>query len=361
MPEKWERLLRPVPILQWLVVLVLVAHFLLSQESPGLSHIVVILSLLSCNVIVLYVLPRLVTMETVVTTLVIADTVLVPSTLYVTGASRMDLLVGYFGVIMIAGAAGTVKRALYLASITCATYAAFTLLTIDDQGELAMILLRIPFLLAMTLIYGALAEFTKEVQRAKEKLAYAAMHDVLTGIPNRRYLLDMLAKQLQESHRFGSPLSCMSMDLDHFKNINDTHGHAMGDLVLQEFSMLLVAHCRGYDLVGRLGGDEIVSVLPRAAPEHAMAAADRFREKVQRYQFGGGEVPLSLTTSIGVTTYLPSEMELITPGEMLKAADKALYRAKEQGKNRVEYQRADGVEGSSSETQSEPVSLESRS
>lgn len=342
MAESLEKYIKPIPILQWLVVIVLSAHVLLSGESSlGTTEgAVFVLAMLTGNLALLHGLPRFMSQSGMVTTLVVIDTLLVPMTLHLTGSSTADLFVSYFGIIMIAGAAGDLKRALVLASVTCLAYlgyGAFMLATGQETVPLGTVLLRLPFLLVMTLFYGALAEFAQRERTHREKLTHAAMHDELTGMPNRRHLVETLARYLEEARRFKSPLSCAVMDLDNFKAINDTYGHDMGDLVLKDYSSLLAVQSRGYDLAGRLGGDEYVWILPRVEKEGAIAAGERLREAVERYQFGNSGTAFRLTTSIGVTTYHPGQDGHPTPAQMLKAGDVALYMAKREGRNRVCY------------------------
>lgn len=345
MNDALDQYVKPIPILQWLVVIVLCVDVITHSQPPlGISYqVIFIFALLTGNAILLYGLPKIISVSALATTLVAIDTVLVPATLYATGTTP-DLFVVYFGIIMIGAASGDLKRSLALAAATWLAYAAFTLLTSEDYAALGTILLRLPFFLVVTLFYGVLGEFAQRERTDKEKLAYAAMHDELTGLPNRRLLLDTLARELEGAKRFDCPLSCAIMDVDYFKRVNDTHGHDMGDLVLRDYSSLLAVQSRGYDLAGRLGGDEYVWILPRVDMEGATAAGERLREAVERYQFGSGHTTFRLTTSIGLTTYLPGKSLHPSPAEMLKTADVALYEAKNQGRNRVCFQSmADGA------------------
>ncbi len=345
MADSLERFARPIPIMQWLVVIVLAAHVVTSQPPTGDAHAAAfVLALLGINVILVYVLPKLVTPNALATTLVLVDTLLVPTTLYATGTTRSDLFVVYFGIIMIAGAAGNLKRALALAAVTCTAYlayGAFMLVIEQESIPIGTLLLRLPFLLIMTLFYGALAEFAQRERLHKERLAHDVMHDELTGLPNRRHLLESLGRMLEEAKRFASPLSCAVIDVDHFKDVNDTYGHDVGDLVLKDYASLLSAQCRGYDLAGRLGGDEYVWILPRVEEDGAVAAGERLRDAIEQHEFGHSSAAFHLTTSIGVTTYLPNQggqpTSAPTPAQMLKAADLALYTAKREGRNKVCY------------------------
>lgn len=338
MPDSLERFVKPIPIMQWLVVIVLCAQIITSQTIIHSNAALFILGLILGNAILLRGLPKFMSSSAVATTLVILDTILVPSILYATGTSGTDLFIVYFGIIMIAGATGNLKRALILAAITCAAYLAFWAFMVFTEQEtipIGTLLLRLPFLLIMTMFYGALAEFAQRERSHKEQLAHDALHDELTGMPNRRHLLDSLSRALEEAKRFDSPLSCAVMDVDHFKEVNDTYGHDMGDLVLRDYSSLLAVQSRGYDLAGRLGGDEYVWILPRVEKDGAVTAGERLREAVERYQFGNGSNRFKMTTSIGLTTYMPGQSAHPSPAQMLKTADLALYVAKREGRNRV--------------------------
>jgi diguanylate cyclase (GGDEF)-like protein len=333
----WRTQVEPIPALQWLVVIVLAVLVLNSGQTVlDIGRVAIfILGLFAANAFLLHVLPKLIRLESVAGILVIADSVLVPLTLYISGTTRTDVFIVYFGIIMIAASAKNLKQALILTSITCFAYIVFAVYFTDESLPLAVVLLRIPFFLVITLFYGALSEYAKRERREKDKLAYAAMHDELTAMPNRRFIMETLARQLEEARRFGSSISCAIMDVDHFKKINDTHGHDVGDLVLKHYAALLGSQSRGYDFAGRLGGDEFVWILPRGGSEDVLLAAERFREAVEKFPFDCGGVTLRVTTSIGVTTYLPGESSHPGPSQMLKSADVALYEAKKQGRNRV--------------------------
>jgi len=343
---KWSSHLEPIPILQWLVIIVLAVHVINSGQTvlevEGLA--IFVLLLIGGNALVLHGLPRLIQMESVASVLVIVDSLLVPTILYASGTTRTDVFVVYFGIIMIAASSKSLREALVLTALTCAAYVGFSLFGVEESVPLEVVLLRIPFFLVMTLFYGVLSEYAQRERREKEKLAYAAMHDELTGLPNRRFIMETLVRQLEESRRFESPLSCAIMDLDKFKHINDTYGHDVGDMVLKQYSTLLAEQSRGYDVAGRLGGDEYVWILPRVPAPDAQAAGERLRQAVEKFQFDCAGQPLKLSTSIGMTTYLPGEEPHPTPSQMLKSADVALYEAKKQGRNRVCHVRlADGA------------------
>ncbi|MBL9011205.1 MAG: PleD family two-component system response regulator [Alphaproteobacteria bacterium] len=161
-----------------------------------------------------------------------------------------------------------------------------------------------------------------------------AITDQLTGLYNRRYMSRHLDTQLKFALEAKKPLSFLIMDIDFFKSINDSHGHAIGDEILRGFASRLKANVRGIDLACRYGGEEFVVIMPETDVAFAYAVAERLRQNVADVPFaissGGG--PLTVTVSIGVTSIeRPDE----TADSILKRADQALYRAKRDGRNRV--------------------------
>ncbi len=161
------------------------------------------------------------------------------------------------------------------------------------------------------------------------ELAQSALTDDLTGLPNRRALLETLAREIVRARRLEGKLSVAFADLDRFKLVNDRHGHQVGDTVLREAGAALSAGLRAYDAVARYGGDEFVLVLPQAGVWEAHAVAERIRASIAERSFAGS---VSLTLSIGVSG-LSKGMDA---DALLKAADAALYRAKRAGRNRCE-------------------------
>ena len=161
-----------------------------------------------------------------------------------------------------------------------------------------------------------------------------AITDQLTGLYNRRYMESHLKTQIQHSLQNGKSVSFLIIDVDHFKAINDTHGHDVGDLVLKQFAERLSANVRGLDLACRYGGEEFVVVMPDTDVAFAYSIAERLRQEIADGPFDvipGGD-PLKLTISIGVTS---SQGPSDTADSLLKRADQALYRAKSEGRNRV--------------------------
>jgi len=179
-------------------------------------------------------------------------------------------------------------------------------------------------LLAVCLGAGWLAGLLHQERARAEQWA---LSDVLTSLPNRRYL-DMFLDKAWAAARRGRKLSLVFLDIDHFKQINDEHGHAEGDRVLKALGQVLVDRTRRMDLSARFGGEEFVSVLVDCDIENAEAFAEFVRERLSEIDFGWGRV----TASAGVAT-LEDGME--SPAVLLAAADRALYAAKGQGRNRV--------------------------
>ncbi len=174
-------------------------------------------------------------------------------------------------------------------------------------------------------------ETTKADNARLEVLAHT---DPLTQVLNRRALTVRLASELERARRYDSVLTLLMVDLDHFKKVNDTYGHLVGDEVLREVATLLQNEVRSVDVVARYGGEEFVAVLPETSLAGAMIFAERIREHVAATPFASSLVePLRLTASIGVSSY-PSAT-ISTVDDLFARADEALYRAKADGRNRV--------------------------
>jgi len=161
----------------------------------------------------------------------------------------------------------------------------------------------------------------------------AAMNDVLTGAKNRRSLEEQLAKELAFSMRHGAPLAVLLLDLDHFKQINDTHGHPVGDQVLKELVSLIGESVRTEDTLGRYGGEEFAIVCRHTGPTGASAKAERIRILVSSHVFCAESHKLRLTVSIGIAAF--DDTEGLTPQTLLAYADHALYQAKQAGRDRA--------------------------
>jgi len=171
-------------------------------------------------------------------------------------------------------------------------------------------------------------------QSMHARLAEQVGSDALTGCLNRRSFEARLKGDLRQARRRNSTVAIAAVDLDHFKEINDTHGHPVGDVVLQQLANIMKATARDTDAVARYGGDEFVVILPDTGWQGALAFADRLRRRVDDYSFGSPDAPpLDVTISVGVA--LARGSDKISTESLLQEADAALYRAKSAGRNRV--------------------------
>ncbi|HUU25273.1 MAG TPA: PleD family two-component system response regulator [Methyloceanibacter sp.] len=176
--------------------------------------------------------------------------------------------------------------------------------------------------------------YTDFLRTRLEETVEMAILDPLTALHNRRYLNSHLKTLFEESAQRGNPLSVLVLDIDHFKTINDSHGHDAGDSVLREFAMRLKRNIRGIDLACRLGGEEFVVVMPDTDLAKAYLVGERLRQCIATAPFYAGESigGLEVTASVGVSAL---EFPEDTPDIILKRADQALYCAKRDGRNRV--------------------------
>ncbi|MFC5576499.1 GGDEF domain-containing protein [Lysobacter niabensis] len=183
----------------------------------------------------------------------------------------------------------------------------------------------------VTSLVGISTDFTK-FYRLKEELARQATTDELTGTRNRRSLLETARKEFTRAVRYGHPLSVLMLDIDHFKRINDSHGHDVGDQVLKAVADAFRRELRDSDVLGRLGGEEFGIVLPNTGDEGAVAVAERLRARIDAMRLSGdwgGDITPKV--SVGVACGQgASRIE-----DVIKRADQALYAAKAAGRNRV--------------------------
>jgi diguanylate cyclase (GGDEF)-like protein len=173
----------------------------------------------------------------------------------------------------------------------------------------------------------------RSFQAMHARLAEQIGSDPLTGCMNRRSLESKLRADLRQARRRASTVAVAAIDLDHFKQINDSRGHLVGDVVLQQLAGIFKQTARDTDAVARFGGDEFVIVLPDTGWQGALTFAERLRRRVDDFTFGPPGTPLSVTISIGVA--LGRGSDPISSDMLIKEADAALYKAKTAGRNRV--------------------------
>lgn len=184
---------------------------------------------------------------------------------------------------------------------------------------------------------GALAEgfnyMMDMIQKTIDRIGKMAITDELTGLYNRRHFFEQAEHVLDLAVRHKRPLSLALLDVDHFKKVNDTHGHLVGDQVLRQMGALLQEMGRKSDVLARYGGEELILLMPETDRDGAMRAADKIRQAVESMEIkldAGGT--LKITASVGVALYQPAS----TVQQFIEAADLALYQAKHSGRNRVE-------------------------
>jgi diguanylate cyclase (GGDEF)-like protein len=196
------------------------------------------------------------------------------------------------------------------------------------------------FLLIEVLLYSGIRLTTRHlngiIEQQTEELRKQAIHDRLTGLYNRHHLDEAFSRECARAMRYREPLSIAILDLDHFKRVNDEHGHLVGDQVLADFAHLIGQNLRAADLVFRYGGEEFLILLANTPQHSAREACEHIRTSLMESSVGG--LPIgNITVSIGVTTMNVGESPEL--GLLLQRADSALYRAKASGRNRVEEEK----------------------
>ena len=179
-----------------------------------------------------------------------------------------------------------------------------------------------------------LVDLQSQLLKAREDLREQATRDSLTRLWNRSSILGELTRELARSEREARPLGVVIVDLDHFKQVNDTYGHLAGDAVLREAARRMQNGIRQYDSIGRYGGEEFLILFPSCSEEDCVAQADRLRKQLAQTEMSVNDSLLRVTASFGVTIAMPGEMR--TQEALIRKADEALYVAKRSGRNRVE-------------------------
>jgi diguanylate cyclase (GGDEF)-like protein len=188
-----------------------------------------------------------------------------------------------------------------------------------------------------TILYERLRKKHRSLEKANKEIKELSRSDSLTGCFNRGYLNEHLPREIKRALRYEHSLSMALCDIDHFKKINDTHGHLCGDRVLQEFVESITAEIRSdTDWIARYGGEEFLIVLPETNLEGAHLLAERLRDYISKKTISVDGKDINITASFGVTgmnaDHLPRD---IKPEAMIKAADEYVYTAKGQGRNKV--------------------------
>ena len=178
-----------------------------------------------------------------------------------------------------------------------------------------------------------IVELNEELLYVRDNLEKQATHDKLTGLYNRHFMVEILEKEFSRALRHQSDLSCLLLDLDNFKDVNDTFGHTFGDLVLREFSAGLDQNIRKSDISIRYGGEEFMVLLPNTGIAGAQNIAEKIRATCEKKRYDDGHNSTTVTVSIGIASI--KQHQLIDDKEIVACADKALYRSKAEGRNRI--------------------------
>jgi len=192
---------------------------------------------------------------------------------------------------------------------------------------------RVRSMLRIKRLQDELDEKNRELEEANRQLRKLSITDGLTGLFNHRHIHELLREEFERSARSSEPVAVVMLDLDHFKNVNDTHGHPTGDVILFETAEILRDTAREIDMLGRYGGEEFIAVLPDSDEEAAVRFAERVRERMDAHTFRDGEKEVRMTLSCGAAALPASGVD--SPSALLKLADEALYRAKAGGRNQV--------------------------
>ena len=191
-----------------------------------------------------------------------------------------------------------------------------------------------PELLARIRAGKRIVDLQKELMESNKRLELLSITDGLTKLHNHRYFQDELARAFEESQRYGRPLSMVMIDIDFFKKVNDTYGHAVGDEVLKDVAKRYQASVRSTDLVARYGGEEFAVMMPETDLADALQFAEKIRSMIESTPIPTQAGPLQATVSLGVASVPRTKIH--SSKELIVAADKALYRAKRRGRNQVQ-------------------------
>ncbi len=189
--------------------------------------------------------------------------------------------------------------------------------------------------------YLFISRLLGKINETQQKLMALASIDDLTQLYNRRYFFERFNQEVERSKRYQRPLSCIILDVDFFKHVNDSFGHLAGDQVLINIAQIVRKNCRQSDLPGRYGGEELIVLLPETEAVGAMIIAERIREMIEQHRTTDGKgMVIGVTVSMGVASLNGIELRNIENNELIiQRADDALLQAKKYGRNRIELYR----------------------
>lgn len=267
--------------------------------------------------------------------------------MYFANEARGILLLVYILILIFGIYKLNTRSFLYISTFTLVTYGIDIALlnhfrsdSINLNVEYLQFLVLSLILVAFSVIGGHISSLRRNLRISRAELEKSlaiikemSIHDDLTGVYNRRHLMELLEHEHHRISRGGARFSVAMLDIDHFKSVNDTHGHLTGDEVLKAVSDVIRSSLRSADFCGRYGGEEFLLVMTQTNINGALLCAERIRSTIEQNRFPNMGVDFRVTVSLGVTEYTGKE-DIPT---MIARADKALYRAKESGRNRVEY------------------------
>jgi two-component system cell cycle response regulator len=191
-------------------------------------------------------------------------------------------------------------------------------------------------LIARVRVHFKIKALQEELRATNKRLEELSNTDGLTKLYNRRYFMELLELEFQRARRYDSNMAFVMIDIDHFKNFNDTYGHLLGDRILIEIASILQENLRVHDIVGRYGGEEFALLTPETDQKGALVVAERYRRRIEDFVLMEGEKHLKITISLGIACYPHQQINSVD--DLIRLADNALYKAKRNGRNRVEVQ-----------------------
>lgn len=203
----------------------------------------------------------------------------------------------------------------------------------DRNLSLALVLAAAAVVLGLSLLSAT--RFMRLVEGCHDKISTLTTHDDLTGLPNRRWFFNRLDEEVDRATRYGNALSMIMIDIDDFREVNNSFGHPLGDLALAEVARLIAANVRASDIVARYGGEEFVVLLPETTAEQASLAAEKLRIVVEVNDISLEGPEVKVTVSCGVAEIAAVSKNGAPRDNLILAADNALNRAKENGRNQV--------------------------
>lgn len=319
--------------LRWLIITVASYLLLFAQETllPGTFIHIFILLYVATNVSLYGLDAGSFESMRFPAALVFADTITLSFALAIAGQLGSDFYLSYFLIIVIASLWKDMRWSLAFAVVLSIFYTALLFLA---ESLTTSLLLRIPFVLAASIFYSYFVQLVSNEQALRRKAESEARRDFLTGLPNRQAYQERVIEEAERSKRYRRNLSILMVDIDNFKQVNDSLGHEYGDIVLQKVASQLRQHLRSVDFVARIGGEEFIVVLPETDLSGALEVANRLRAAVKTTVIDTIQGSLSVTVSVGVGSGVVRETE--DHRQMILDADQGLYVAKRTGKDRVE-------------------------